>query len=309
MRVWFLKETKSICTGCATGCNTVIGSRDNTIHRQTPRENSEVNECWMCDFGRLDFAYVHDEHRVTAPIIKGMKRQPTWPQAIEAAAGAFRSRPSEELAFIVSGKMTNEEMFLVKRLATALNITNIAVPERRGDADGILVSADRNPNSNGAVLFGLGGGNLKEIQDDILAGKIKSVLLAGEQPSTSGLSPAALEKLEHCILMAVVNEDATSPADIVLPSASYAEKRGSMINGKGRLQRLNKAINTPGDARDDWEILRDLIAAINGSNGLHSIEDLFRQMAGETSALEGLSLSKIGDLGVDLTPKLNLKVS
>ena len=47
MRVWFLKETKSICTSCATGCNTIIGTRQNEIFRQTPRENNAVNSDWM----------------------------------------------------------------------------------------------------------------------------------------------------------------------------------------------------------------------------------------------------------------------
>src|SRR5207302_5912873 len=48
MRVWFLKETKSICTSCATGCNTIIGSREDLVYRQTPRENVAVNSAWMC---------------------------------------------------------------------------------------------------------------------------------------------------------------------------------------------------------------------------------------------------------------------
>ena len=49
MRVWFLKETKSVCTSCATGCNIVIGSREEKIYRYEPRENDAVNSCWMCD--------------------------------------------------------------------------------------------------------------------------------------------------------------------------------------------------------------------------------------------------------------------
>ena len=69
-----------------------------------------------------------------------------------------------------------------------------------------------------------------------------------------------------------------------------------MINLKGRLQRLNQAISSPGRARDDWEILRDLIQAISGSNGIYTIDELFKQIAAEFSALEGLSLSRIGDL-------------
>ena len=58
MRVWFLKETKSFCTSCATGCNTIIGTREDVIYRQTPRENDAVNSCWMCDYGRLNFDYL-----------------------------------------------------------------------------------------------------------------------------------------------------------------------------------------------------------------------------------------------------------
>ena len=71
-----------------------------------------------------------------------------------------------------------------------------------------------------------------------------------------------------------------------------------MINVKGRLQRLNRAVNAPGEARDDWEILRDLIQAVSGSNGLYMIEDVFKPMAAEVKEFAGLSLSKIGDLGV-----------
>jgi NADH-quinone oxidoreductase subunit G len=85
-----------------------------------------------------------------------------------------------------------------------------------------------------------------------------------------------------------------------LPGLTFAEKRGSMINIKGRLQRLNRAIQGPGEARDDWEILRDLLQRLTGSNGVYLIEDVFRQMTGAVSELQGLSLSKIGDLGIQI---------
>src|SRR5271154_85872 len=73
MRVWFLKETKSFCASCATGCNTIIGSRQDVVYRQTPRENNDVNSVWMCDYGRLNFHYLHSEHRLTAPVVKGLR--------------------------------------------------------------------------------------------------------------------------------------------------------------------------------------------------------------------------------------------
>ena len=70
MRVWFLKETKSICTSCATGCNIIIGTREDVIYRQTPRENNHVNSCWMCDYGRLNYKYLEAPDRLLEPQIR-----------------------------------------------------------------------------------------------------------------------------------------------------------------------------------------------------------------------------------------------
>src|SRR5215469_4035878 len=64
MRVWFLKESKSICTSCATGCSIVIGSREEKIYRYEPRENDAVNACWMCDYGRLNYKWIGREDRL-----------------------------------------------------------------------------------------------------------------------------------------------------------------------------------------------------------------------------------------------------
>src|SRR5260370_5807784 len=95
------------------------------------------------------------------------------------------------------------------------------------------------------------------------------------------------------ILWNAANEHAT----VLLPASGFAEKRGSMVNGDGRLQRLNRAVRPPGEARDDWEILRDLLQGLGGSDSLYSIEDGFRRMAEAVPQFAGLSLSKIGDLG------------
>jgi NADH-quinone oxidoreductase subunit G len=115
-----------------------------------------------------------------------------------------------------------------------------------------------------------------------------------------GIKVEQLRQLPSLIIMNILRSAATSCATAVLPASAYAEKRGSMINGRGRLQRLNRAVRAPGQARDDWEILRDLLQALTGSNGLGTIEDVFRQMAAAIPQFAGLSLSKIGDLGMQL---------
>jgi NADH dehydrogenase/NADH:ubiquinone oxidoreductase subunit G len=73
-----------------------------------------------------------------------------------------------------------------------------------------------------------------------------------------------------------------------------------MINIKGRLQRLNRATQAPGTARDDWEIIRDLIQQLTGSNGIYLIEDVFKQITESIPEMNGLSLSRIGDQGIQL---------
>ncbi|HEY2139176.1 MAG TPA: molybdopterin-dependent oxidoreductase [Chthoniobacterales bacterium] len=305
MRVWFLKETKSFCTSCATGCNTVIGTRQDVIYRQTPRENDAVNSCWMCDYGRLNFDYLQSDKRLLEPaILSGDKLIPAdWNTAIAHAAAQLKHFSGWEIAIIASGRMTNEELWLTRQFANLLGVDLIDIVPRTGPADNILLSADRNPNTNGARLLGVTGNpgaRLREISDGVAAGRIRGLIALGEDAAEIGLTPAQLSALPAFVVMSLLENHSTAAATALLPSFGFAEKRGSMINGKGRLQRLNRAVRGPGQARDDWEILRDLIQAYSGRNGIYSIEDVFRQMTESISPLAGLSLSKIGDLGVQV---------
>jgi NADH-quinone oxidoreductase subunit G len=109
--------------------------------------------------------------------------------------------------------------------------------------------------------------------------------------------------LKALVATSILSNPTIAAAHVALPGAAFAEKRGSMINIHGRLQRLNKAVEPAGEARDDWEILNDLLSACDGPNSLHSIEDVFRAMAQDVSAFEGLNLGKIGDLGLQFLKK------
>jgi NADH-quinone oxidoreductase subunit G len=141
---------------------------------------------------------------------------------------------------------------------------------------------------------------LAAIAEAVKSGRVKALMTLGENPIDTGISVEQLSDLPAFIAMDILSNAATEHATVVLPSLGFAEKRGSMINGKGRLQRLNRAVRGPGNARDDWEILRDLLQALTGSNGIYSIEDVFRQMSEAVPQFAGLSLSKIGDLGVQV---------
>jgi NADH-quinone oxidoreductase subunit G len=307
MRVWFLKETKSICTSCATGCNTIIGTREDVIYRQTPRENDAVNSCWMCDYGRLNFDYVQSERRLLEPRIfhDGKLIPADWKTAITHAALQLKHFSGWEIAIIASGRMTNEELWLTAQLIRTLAVPWFDIVPRTESGDDILLSEDRNPNTNGARLLGLAsepGAKIPAIVEAISLGQVKALLVLGENPLRFGVSIQQLSNLPAFIVMDILANEATEHATALLPSFAFAEKRGSMINGKGRLQRLNRAVRAPGQARDDWEILRDLSQALAATNGIYSIEDVFRQMSEAVPEFAGLSLSKIGDLGVQVLP-------
>ena len=307
MRVWFLKETKSICTGCATGCNTIIGSRESTMYRMTPRENEAVNSEWMCDQGRLGFHYIHSEKRLTLPIARrGPESTPlSWGEIISQAAERLKQFAPDQIGIVASGRLTNEEAFLLAEIRRVLGgdaVTTDLVP-RLGVADGFLRSADLNPNTRGVALLGLSndGRNLPGLKRAVDAGQIKALLVLHEDLVTdAGWDGASLQKLDLLITLGLLGNATTDRADFILPGASFAEKRGSMINAGGRLQRLNRAIPSPGPALDDWQILLRLKEALGGGNGLHTIEEVFKAMAAKVSAFTGLTLSRIGDLGTPL---------
>ncbi|MFZ4116254.1 MAG: molybdopterin-dependent oxidoreductase [Chthoniobacterales bacterium] len=309
MRVWFLKETKTIDVSCGTGCNIVIGSRENKIYRITPRQNEEVNSYWIPDSHRLNYTYLHREDRLKEPVLSNRHKNPSrmkssWSEALKATAVALQEEPVGSIAMIVSGRMTNEELFLARRLAEALSIELVDIRPRPQEGDGFLISKDGNPNTRGAQLLGLTGeepgARLGAIQAGIEAGKITSLLALHENALAAGISTTALEKLKNLIVVDILPSDTTALASVLLPGSAPAEKRGSMINIKGRLQRLNQAIQAPGEARDDWEILRDLLQLVSESPVPQTLEELFSSMAAEVAPFAGLNLGKIGDLGISV---------
>src|SRR5690606_17250408 len=128
--------------------------RGNTIHRITPRQNDEVNTCWMPDSPRLNFHYIVSAARLTEPLVKtptGHTPAP-WSDALQTAAEQLKAVDPEPTVIIASGRMTNEELFLARALAAEIGVTQLTLVPRTGEADNLLVAADRNPNTIGAQL-------------------------------------------------------------------------------------------------------------------------------------------------------------
>ena len=303
MRVWFLKETKSICTSCGTGCNIVIGSREEKIFRYEPRQNDAVNACWMCDAGRLNYKWVGRPDRLTQVLSRksGVLSPTTWTSALNEIAGKLKNAPAGSVAIVASARQTNEELWLLSKLKSKLGAISDSVP-RAGEGDKLLVNADRNPNTNGARLTGIAaepmGSNLPKIAEGIRNGGIRTLIVFGEDVTKNGIGADLLGKLETLVVSDILPNETTRLAHYLLPGCAHAEKRGTFTNVKGRVQKFMKAVEPPGDARPEWEFLHELVFNVTGQNGFVTIEGLFNQMAKEVPAFNGLTWAALGDTGV-----------
>ncbi len=305
MRTWFLKETPSIDTNCGTGTNIIIWTRGNKIFRVTPRQNDDVNSCWMPDSHRLSYTCPSDENRLSAPLIKadGVHEETCWSNSIAAAGEAIKQFEGNEIAIIASGKQTNEELFMMRTLAAELGTDLISIIPHTQESDKMLISEDRNPNTTGAgLILGLDDPTekLAAIKDGISNGSIKAVIAAAEDLLDAGFSAEYIDGLELLISIFNTTNATAQASDIVFPGASSAEKRGSMINVTGRLQKLNAACIPPADARDDWEIISDIILAITGETPEQaplSIDQLSEIISNNIPQLEGKNLANISELG------------
>ena len=298
MRVWFLKETKSVCTSCATGCNIIIGSREEKIHRYTPRENDAVNGPWMCDAGRLNYKWIGREDRLKDVLIRGQKA--TWTQALNEIAEKLRTAQHGSVAIIGSARQTNEELWLLKKLADKFGALTDSIG-RFGEGDKLLLNADRNPNKTGARLTGIcqasTGIKMMVIADSIQIGKVKTLIVLGEDVTKNGIDADLLGKLDMLIVSDILPNATTKLAHCLLPGCAHAEKRGSFTNAKGRVQKFMKAIEPPGVARPEWEFLHDLVCHVTGQDVFLTIEGLFNEMAKDVPAFNGLTWAGLGDTG------------
>ena len=303
MRVWFLKSTPTIDVNCGTGVNINIWTREQQVYRITPRQNDEVNSCWMPDSHRLNYKYINAPERISTPMVRtdaGAPQRPAaWEPTLRLVAEQLRRCPTDRLAIIASARQTNEELYLVRLLAEQLHAAQLDIAPRMGESDGMLISADRNPNTTGAKLvLGKDGATLPSICDGVKSGKIRALIVLNEDVTELGLSEQDLQKLDYLLVIDHSETPTTKAADVALPGVTFAEKYGTMVNVTGRIQRLNKAIEPIGDSRADTEILRALLQECGGTVGAASPMELLAELATRVPELEGVTWAAIGNQGL-----------
>lgn len=141
------------------------------------------------------------------------------------------------------------------------------------------------------------GLTVTEMIPKAMSGRIKALYIIGENPMVSdpdlNHTEKSLKRLEFLVVQDIFLSETARLADVVLPATCFAEKEGTFTNTERKVQRVRKAVEPPGQARDDWHILSDLAACMGAVMDYHGAEAVFDEIARVTPSYAGISYQRI----------------
>jgi len=150
------------------------------------------------------------------------------------------------------------------------------------------------------------GQNLNVMMKSVIKGKIRGLYVMGEdivisEPNVSKLEFGLNENCEFLVCQEIFHNVTTQFADVVLPGACFAEKDGVFTNSDRRVQRVRKAVDPPGNAREDWRILIDFAKASGyPMPDYASPAEIFAELASLAPKLSGISHSRLEETDLGL---------
>ena len=135
-----------------------------------------------------------------------------------------------------------------------------------------------------------------------MAGKLNGMYIMGEDPVLTDADAnhvrKAMDKLDFLVVQDIFLTETAKLADVVLPAACYAEKDGTFTNTERRVQRVRKAVEAPGQARADWEIICDLSGRMGYKMDYVSPEAVFEEIRSLTPSYAGITYDRIEVTGL-----------
>ena len=129
------------------------------------------------------------------------------------------------------------------------------------------------------------------------SGELKSLYIIGENPLVSdpdlNHAEASIKNLDFLVVQDIFLTETAQLADVVLPSACFAEKDGTFSNTERRVQRIRKAVDPPGEAWDDWKITCEIAKRMGYAMDYADSEAIFREITEVTPSYAGLSYDRI----------------
>ncbi len=326
-RVWNLKEAKSVCPDCSTGCSIHLESNKNVVYRLRPRENPLAQGWFMCDDGRLGYHYINSPHRFRSPLVRrGNALTPTLYaetiKELKAELADLVKQDASSVMFVLSPFLTCEEAYLLARYAKGLSgqvrLALGPVPvvgaddtypkDRRGrptDVVKFTIRAEKCPNRRGVEEV------LRHYQGDVIrfddavnaanAGQLRALYLAAGYPPRehhwiSDEQATALAKAGVLIVQDLQPSPVSALAKYVIPAVSFAEKDGTFVNHAGLAQAIHRGLNPAGEVRTDGQVFLDLMER----RGLLHVQTLRKELAMEVAFFAPLATGNLGEHGMKL---------
>jgi NADH-quinone oxidoreductase subunit G len=304
-RVWELEKTPSVCPGCNIGCNISIENRDGVVYRFLPRLNPAVNDYWLCDYGRF-LSESLNARDITKSTVRGGSEvsDVIVPAAIGRIASVIRETIDADgpsgILFLGSANLSNEENFLVRKIADHLGCSNRDVVVDRSRVRRMKSKTEWIEGDHAAANFagaqdmgvtpGAGGHSLADVLEGRWTPKI--VIVADGAFSAAADDPDSVAKLRKAAFLAVAARTSnalTRAADVVLPASSLAQKEGSFTNVQGRVQRFDRAFLPPPPSRPHWELLLLLAVALGWGDRNWTPADLREAIRAEVEGYAAVS--------------------
>ena len=134
-RAWELGRRFSISPHDSLGSNLTVHVKDNKVMRVLPRENEDVNECWLSDRDRFSYEGLNTAERLTQPMIKqgGQWVEVTWQAALEFVADKLKRIPADQIGALSTPYRPAEELFLLQKLMRSMGSGNVDHRLRQSD--------------------------------------------------------------------------------------------------------------------------------------------------------------------------------
>ncbi|WP_210410539.1 formate dehydrogenase subunit alpha [Oceanicola sp. D3] len=149
----------------------------------------------------------------------------------------------------------------------------------------------------GRPLDHVRGLTVVEIMHAIHDGDIKGMYVQGENPAMSDPDQhharAALASLEHLVVQDIFFTETAWHADVILPASSQAEKLGTYTNSNRQVQLGRPVLPPPGEARQDWELIRDVANGIGCGWTYTDVPEVYAEMAALMPSLANISWERI----------------
>ncbi len=154
----------------------------------------------------------------------------------------------------------------------------------------------------GVKLSARPGLTIMEMMDGAHKGSIKGMYIMGENPMISDPDlahvEASLRTIDFLVVQDIFLTETARLADVVLPSACFAEKEGTFTNTERRIQRIRKAVSPPGVAKSDWQIIAALAGRMGYAMNYSSAQEIMEEINRVTPSYGGITYKRLEKNGL-----------